>query len=56
MRAAPTMTETSGSDAGSSTALTINNISTRGCSPEAYNDGSGQSVYYEMNLQANAEL
>ena len=56
MRAAPTMTETSGSDAGSSTALTINNISTRGCSPEAYNDGSGASVYYEMNLQANAEL
>ena len=56
MRAAPTVTESSSADGGSSTGLTINNISSRGCSPEGYNNGSGQSIYYTMNLTANAEL
>jgi len=56
MRTAPTVTESNSADGGSSTGLTINNISSRGCSPEGFNNGSGQSIYYTMNLTANAEL
>ena len=56
MRAAPTISQSGGTDGGSSTAYVFNFISTTGCSPEAVNNGSGQSVYYFAYINASAEL
>jgi len=58
MRAAPTMTETSGSDAGSNSDLTnFGNIKTHGCDfntdPSPQNN---QSNYYQFQFTADAEL
>ena len=56
MRAAPTITQANGNDGGSDTAYVINNISSECCSPEGVNNGSGQSIYYFVDITASAEL
>jgi len=56
MRAAPTISQSGGNDGGSSSGFSINYITTTGCSPEAYNTGSGQSVWYFVDITASAEL
>jgi len=56
MRAAPTITQANGNDGGSDTAYVINNISSECCSPEGYNNGNGQSIYYFVDITADAEI
>ena len=56
MRAAPTISQSGGNDGGSSSGFSINYITTTGCSPEAFNNGSGQSVWYFVDITASAEL
>ena len=56
MRVAPTISQSGGNDGGSSSGFSINYITTTGCSPEAFNNGSGQSVWYFVDITASAEL
>ena len=56
MRTAPTITQSGGGDGGSSSELVFNYISETGCSPEAKNTGSGQSVWYYADITLSAEI
>jgi len=56
MRAAPTITQTNGSDGGSSSSMNFNYITTTGCSPESRNTGSGQAVWYHADITLSAEI
>jgi len=57
MRVSPTMTEVSGSDAGSNTDLTsFGNIKTYGCDFDTNPTTSNQFNYYQFTFTASAEL
>ena len=56
MRITPTMTQSAGNDGGSAATMTLNYVSTRGCSPEASTTNGSTSQWYYASVVADAEL
>ena len=56
MRTAPTITQSNGTDGGSNTEMVFNQVTNRGCSPEAVTTAAQYSQYYIVDIVADAEM